>query len=216
VKHFVKYFEIQHSKIESKMSNTNPNTASSSQTKLPANVVPVNLEERKKKNDAWISAYKKTHGIKKQAVLPSATMQHNEWAIKSGWSMSDATTWRSLCEKAKYAMDDIEGQGILCLIAETIDIANHCDGHPVGLIHWARTEHGRPVWDLESVDYLKANMLPAEAVHHVDDDDDTVQSPPTTPNPADGVTCPGAPKRKRLTYEASQPFEDIDADCVRD
>lgn len=201
------------------MSATTAASSTSSQSKVPSNVAVINIEERKKKNDAWISAYKKTHGIKKQAVLPSATMQHNEWSIKSGWSMSDATTWRSLCEKAKYAMDDIEGQGILCLIAETIDIANHCDGHPVGLIHFARTEHGRAVWDLESVDFLKANMLPAEADHPVEIDDDDSPTPPSTPNdPFHGkrkVSAPQAPSKKRVLFEASQPYE-LDDDVIRD
>ena len=133
--------------------------------------------------------------------------------------MSDATTWRSLCEKVKYAIDDTEGIGLLCLIAETIEIANHCDGHPVALIHYARTAHGRPVWDLETVDYLKANMLPADADHPVDVDDDDGPTPPTTPNDpfaTSTASCPGAPKRKRAVhYEASQPY-DMDDDIVRD
>lgn len=199
------------------MSNSTQSASSTtSQAKLPANVVPVNLDERKKKNEAWMSAFKKTHGIKKQSTLPSATMQNNEWAIKSGWSMSDATTWRSLCEKAKYAMDDTEGIGLLCLIAETIEIANHCDGHPIAVINYARCEHGRAVWDLESVDYLKAHMLPAEEAHPVDIDQDDGPTPPNTPpSPKRKATAPGAP-RKRVLIEASQPFDFDDDDCVRD
>lgn len=199
------------------MSNSTQSASSTtSQTKLPANVVPVNLEERKKKNDAWISAYKKTHGIKKQAVLPSATMQNNEWAIKSGWSMSDATTWRGLCEKLKYAIDDTEGIAMLCLIGETIELANHCDAHPVGLIHYARTEHGKPVWDLDTLDYLKGNMLPAEDNHPVEIDEDDGPTPPNTPpSPKRKASAPGAPQRKRATFEPSQPF-DMDDDVIRD
>lgn len=197
------------------MSNSTQSASSTtSQTKLPANVVPVNLEERKKKNDAWISAYKKTHGIKKQAVLPSATMQNNEWAIKSGWSMSDATTWRGLCEKLKYATDDTEGIAMLCLIGETIELANHCDAHPVGLIHYARTEHGKPVWDLDTLDYLKGNMLPQEE-QPVDIDQDVDDLPATPPSPKRKLAAPGAPSRKRAVYEASQPY-DLDDDVIRD
>lgn len=198
------------------MSNTQTSASStSSQAKLPANVVPVNIEERKKKNDAWISAYKKTHGVKKQAVLPSATMQHNEWAIKAGWSMSDATAWRSLCEKLKHAMDDTEGIAMLCLIGETIELANHCDAHPVGLIHYARTEHGKPVWDLDTLDYLKANMLPQEDQPAIDIDADDDDIPSTPPSPKRKLAAPGAPSRKRVLYEASQPFE-MDDDTIRD
>ena len=130
----------------------------------------IDLEDRKKKNDAWISAFKKSHGIKKQSVLPSQTMQHNEWAIKTGWSMSDANTWRQLCEKAKFAMDDNEGVGILCLLSETVAMANHCDSHPIGLIHFARTARGRPVWDSGHVGLSPTNML----------------SPPNTPEGSRG------------------------------
>lgn len=146
-------------------------SAATKKTSLPLNVTKVDLEDRKKKNDAWIRAFKKTHGVKKQTTLPSQTMQHNEWAIRAGWSQSDATTWRALCEKAKYAIDDTEGLGVVCLIGETIAMANHCDAHPIALIHFARTSHGRPVWDLDTLDYLQAHLL---------DDEDVVQttSPP--------------------------------------
>lgn len=166
----------------------------------------VDLEDRKKKNDAWISAFKKTHGIKKQSVLPSATMQHNEWAIKSNWSMSDATTWRSLCEKAKYAIDDQEGVGILCLVSETIAMANHCDSHPIGLIHFARTAHGQAVWDLDALDYMQAHML---------DDDERVpfhdadgETPPATLEAE--MSAPPAPRGKRRALESTQAWDDHD------
>jgi len=208
--------------IESTMSESAQASSSSThtQTKLPANVVRVDLEDRKKKNAAWIGAYKKTHGIKKQTTLPSATTAHNEWAILQGWSMIDATTWRSLCEKAKYATDDTEGVGILCLLAETIDIANHCDTHPVGLLHNARTAMDRKVWDLDSVDFLKANLLAevdetAEREGFIPDDDDGPTPPNTPPSQKRKVSAPSAPSRKKAMYEASQPF-DIDDDVVRD
>lgn len=169
----------------------------------------VDLEDRKKKNDAWISAFKKTHGVKKQSVLPSATMQHNEWAIKSNWSMSDATTWRSLCEKAKYAIDDQEGVGILCLVSETIAMANHCDSHPIGLIHFARTAHGQAVWDLDALDYMQAHMLDdGERVPFSNPDGPT---PPGTPE-ADmkELSAPSAPRGKRRALESTQAWDDHD------
>lgn len=187
--------------------------ATTSQANLPTNVVKVDLEDRKKKNDAWIRAFKKTHGIKKQSVLPSATMQHNEWAIKSSWSMSDATAWRTLCEKAKFAMDDTEGIGILCLLSETVAMANHCDSHPVGLIHFARTSHRRPVWDLDTLDFLQQNLLSEEP-----------NTPPGTPNqdPAASPTYEGhlkEKKRRRLLVEdqPTQPYaSDDDDEIIRD
>lgn len=182
-------------------------SASTTQAKMPTNVVKIDLEDRKKKNAAWISAFKKSHGVKKQSVLPSATMQHNEWAIKSGWSMSDATTWRGLCEKAKFAMDDTEGVGILCLLSETVAMANHCDSHPIGLIHFARTSHGRPVWDLDTLDYLKDHLL-----------DEVSSTPPGSPEMAVPGALDDRPRTKRrLDFEeqATQPY-DIDDDIVRD
>lgn len=165
------------------------------QTKVPTTPIQISvLQDRKKKNEAFVRAYKKENNIKTQAVLPSATMANNEWAIKSGWSMSDATVWRGLCEKAKFATDDVEGDGIICLLKETIEMANHCDAHPVGLIHFARTSHGRPVWDLDTLDYLQANMLPSGATPEqiMDDDDD--------------VTVTTTSGKKRL-FQPAQPFE---------
>lgn len=162
-------------------------SAVAQKTSLPLNITKVDLEDRKKKNDAWIRAFKKTHGVKKQTTLPSQTMQHNEWAIRSGWSQSDATTWRALCEKAKYAIDDTEGLGVVCLIGETIAMANHCDAHPIALINFARTSHGRPVWDLDTLDYLQAHLLEEEDVgistdadnrfDNMDNDDDGFDLP---------------------------------------
>ena len=128
-------------------------------------------------------------------------MQHNEWAIKTGWSMSDANTWRQLCEKAKFAMDDNEGVGILCLLSETVAMANHCDSHPIGLIHFARTARGRPVWDLDTLDYLQQNML----------------STPNTPEEDHAVETP-RPNKRRLAFEdhATQPVDADDDDVLRD
>lgn len=166
-------------------------SAAVQKTSLPLNITKVHLEDRKKKNDAWIRAFKKTHGVKKQTTLPSQTMQHNEWAIRSGWSQSDATTWRALCEKAKYAIDDTEGLGVVCLIGETIAMANHCDAHPIALINFARTSHGRPVWDLDTLDYLQAHLL----------DDDEV-----------GAKTPSPPKQTLLCDECVDIDDDDDED----
>jgi hypothetical protein len=164
----------------------------------------VDLVERKKKNEAWMRAFKKTHGIKKQSVLPSATTQHNEWAIKEGWSMMDANTWRSICEKAKFATDDTEGEGILCLISETIAMAGHCDAHPIALIHLARTQYERKVWDLDALDYMKEHMLHDASV-------------PNTPEHAVESSVPSAPRKRRMIEDqASQPFSLSDDDVIRD
>jgi len=202
-------------------------------TVVPTVFTKVDLEDRKKKNDAWIHAFKKTQGVKKQTTLPSQTMQHNEWAIRSGWSMSDATTWRGVCEKAKYAFDDIEGLGIISLVGETIDMASHCNTHPIALIHFARTVHGRPVWDLDTIDYLKENMLsddekdsndivdidaPEGVVWGSDDEADTgnmggdqptqPMSPPTSP-PA--FPTEKRERKKRRLFEKRKPVSAEDA-----
>ena len=79
-------------------------------------------------------------------------------------------------------------------------MANHCDAHPIGLIHFARTARGRPVWDLDTLDYLQQNML----------------SPPNTPEEDHAVEAPRTHKR-RLVFEdqATQPVDDDD-DVLRD
>jgi len=207
----------KHFKIESTMSNSNTNTASSSrtlpETVLPKNVIRVDLTDQSKKNKVWITKFKRDNNVTKQTVLPSATMKHNEWAIKSEWSMSDATTWRSLCEKVKFALDDIEGEGLLVLIQETIMMAQHCGTHPIGLIHYARTEHGRVVWDVDSLDYLRAHLLPEEE-QALD-----VRTPPASPEPSKRkVQAPSAPRKRRLVEEmqATQPQDDMSDDVIRD
>lgn len=200
--------------------------ATTTKASLPLNITKVDLEDRKKKNDAWIRAFKKTHGVKKQTTLPSQTMQHNEWSIRSGWSQSDATTWRGLCEKAKYAMDDTEGLGVVCLIGETIAMAHHCDTHPIALIHFARTSHGRPVWDLDTIDYLSAHMLDDDnAPQPVDDDqssDDGFNLPDEIP-PTQPMSMPQSPpafptqeearkKRRRPLFGRKSKTDDDDLD----
>lgn len=197
---------------------------------LPLNITKVDLEDRKKKNDAWIRAFKKTHGVKKQTTLPSQTMQHNEWAIRSGWSQSDATTWRALCEKAKYAIDDTEGLGVVCLIGETIAMANHCDAHPIALINFARTSHGRPVWDLDTLDYLQAHLLDEDEVSAqttepaqtstllcdecIDEDDDGFDLPDEI-QPTQPMTPPAFPSIDEARQKRRRRFIDGD-DNARD
>lgn len=182
-------FELFHSEIIE-------TTMSTSTTRV------INLPEQKKKNEAWIRAYKKASGQKKQTVLPSAVTQNNEWAVRKGWSMQDATTWRGICEKAKYASDEVDGDAIIALLLETIEIAGHCDTHPIGIIHFARTQHDRKVWDLDTLDYLQANLLGE-------------QTPPGSPRETEP---PGAPVKRRRDYEATQPdflqedTVDLDAD----
>lgn len=229
--------KVHHSKIVKTMSENAAATTSAAVQKasLPLNITKVDLEDRKKKNDAWIRAFKKTHGVKKQTTLPSQTMQHNEWAIRSGWSQSDATTWRALCEKAKYAIDDTEGLGLVCLIGETIAMANHCDAHPIALINFARTSHGRPVWDLDTLDYLQAHLLDdqdvdAEATTEpaqtssilcddcIDDDDNDGFDLPDEIHPTQPMSPPAFPSIKEAQHKRRRRLIDgnLDGDHARD
>ena len=82
-------------------------------------------------------------------------------------------------------------------------MANHCDSHPIGLIHFARTSRGRPVWDLDTLDYLQQNMLSPEA------------SPPNTPEEEPSTH---ARSKRRLDFadQATQPYDMDDDGCVRD
>lgn len=166
--------------------------------------------DKKKKNDDWIRAYKKASGQKKQTVLPSAVTQNNEWAVRAGWSLTDAATWRNLCEKAKYAGDGAEADGLISLLAETIEMAGHCDTHPIGLIHFARTAHGQKTWDLDTLDYLAAHMLTVDA------EKDGAQ-PPSPEIFTEVGEAPGAPRKKARVrdYEATQPVE-LDDDDIED
>lgn len=139
--------------------------------------------KKKSDNEKFIKAFKKASGQKSQTVLPTMTNTHNEWAVREGWSICDAMHWRSLCERAKTAQDDIEGDSFLELLLGTIELAGRCESHPVGLIAYARTAFGAKTWDIDTLHMMMDNLLeedgPAkegpefgEQVDIDDDDDD--------------------------------------------
>lgn len=104
--------------------------------------------------------------------------------------------WRSLCERVKYARDDIEGESLLELMIETIEVAAHCNSHPIGLIAFARTNFGAKTWDIDTVHMLKDNLLGDDEIpegSEVDADDDEHS---------------GSGKRRKRDYEASQVIVD--------
>jgi len=98
-------------------------------------------------------------------VLASQVNDHNEWAIMSGYKIRDAQTWRSLCEKLKFSADSKNCEQLLDLFVDTIEIARHCDGHPIALINYAREELGIPRWDKTALDQVVNRLLCWEAEH---------------------------------------------------
>lgn len=108
--------------------------------------------------------------------------------------MMDATSWRSLCEKAKYARSDAEGSGIFAIVCDTIDLAAHCGTHPVGIIHFARTSFGLKTWDMDSVEFLKDNLLDQEDEDQPPSDHDDDE---TDLDGQMGGECPPAPKKRK-------------------
>lgn len=161
----------------------------------------------KERNDNFVRAFKRINNIKAQSKLPSPTQLHDEWAIRQGWSVVDATTWRRLIDSARCASDDEAGKAVICLLRGTLLLADHCHGHPVGLLHVARTTFGHGVWNREALDDLTTNMLPSD----VDDDWEATQ--PTTPPQSPSHEAPGAPKRLRRTFgDVYQPDADDDDD----
>lgn len=174
--------------------------------------MPLSAKEKKEFNDNFVKAFKKQSGVKKQTTLPTASVMHNEWAIKSGWSMADAMTWRCLCEKVKFAQDDAEASALFAVVNDTIEIAAHCQTHPVGLIHFARTSLGVKNWDMDAIEFVKDNLLmdptdpDNEATLHLDQPED--QDDIEDDRHQDDFHEP-AGKRKRM--EASQPWQADDA-----
>lgn len=150
--------------------------------------------EKKAANDKFIKAFKKSSGQKTQTVLPSATTANNEWAVREGWSICDAMHWRSLCERAKHAQDDVEGDSFLELLMGTIEVAARCDSHPIGLIAYARTAFGAKTWDIDTLHMMMDNILEETDTVDVDKDDDEGSG--------------SGKKRKFATqkYDASQPY----------
>lgn len=186
-------------------------------TDLPISATATVSKDVRTKNEAYIAAMKKASGAKKQTVLPSATTANNEWAVRQGWSMHDAAVWRNLCEKAKYAQDDVEGDGIMALLFETISMAGHCDTHVIGLLHFARTTYDRGTWDIDTIDYLSKNLL-AEPSKTVDNLDLAIPGSPPRRAVESKTAAPAQPRAKRrLEYEdqATQPYtppSDVDED----
>lgn len=128
--------------------------------------------KRKADNDKFIKAFKKQAGAKTQTVLPTAITAHNEWAVRQGWSICDAMHWRSLCEHAKLAQDEIEGDSTLELLLGTIEIAARCDSHPCGLIAHAREAFGAKTWDIDTLHMMMDQLIPEDEQDQVDVDDD--------------------------------------------
>lgn len=157
-----------------------PASSSSSSVPTASGVLTAGGRSR---NEAFIRRFRKENGVMKQSTLPSTSTAHSEWAIASGWSMKDAQDWRSLCEKLKFAREDQQGRELIGLVEGTISLANHCDSHPIGLLHFARVERGIPVWDATALVTLKSTLLPSDgeasdegSSMSVEDDDAT---PPT-------------------------------------
>lgn len=160
--------------------------------------------QKKESNDKFIKSFKKASGQKTQTVLPSAVTANNEWAIKNDWSIVDAMHWRALCEKAKFARDDIEGESYLELLIDTVEMAAHCESHPIGLINFARTQFGAKTWDIDVLHMLKDNLL-------VDDQEGGSSEHPEVD--VDDEEASGDGKKRRRLFpldDASQPFAEDD------
>jgi len=121
----------------------------------------------KETNQAYIRAFKARSGPQVQTKLPTPVSVQNDWAIKNGWDTAAAQTWRALAEKFKYTIDTGDGSAV-DLMFETLALAEKCDAHPIGIIHHARTAMGRPVWDRDTVEFMKANLVASE--DEVDED----------------------------------------------
>lgn len=161
------------------------------------------IEKRDATNKNFVKAFKKASGVKKQTTLPTASVLHNEWAVKHDWSMADAMTWRCLCEKVKYAQEDAESSALFAVIADTIDLSAHCETHPVGLIHFARTSFGLRTWDMDAIEFLKDNLLAEDDKAPSDHDDDD-----TDVDKELGGVCPPAPQKKRKAFGLAESLEE--------
>jgi len=195
-------------KATSTTTTVSPSTGSvfrapSAPRKIP-NVVPRDLVQARAQNAVFIAAMKKASGAKKQLLLPSAATQNSEWAIKSGWSMQDAQTWRALVEKAKFATDDEEGKKLLSLVSATIVMAAHCHSHPVGLIHFARTEYAIKQWDAQAAAFLRENLLDDVADDVVEIVDDAEETEPDR----DDESSSGTGKRRKYEHATQPDFDE--------
>lgn len=150
-------------------------------------------ELRKRKNAKFIANLKKISGQKKQTVLPSAVAGHNEWAIRMGFTIQDAIVWRRVCEEAKYASDEIDGDTKLELLFGTIDLASSMGCHPLEIIKASR-DQGQKSWHLE--DYYAFR--------------DILQNAATPPQSPSQEVAPDAPRKKRMLSATQPDFESDD------
>lgn len=189
------------------MSSTKPVTTSTT------TIVPVDLVAAKKRNEAWIAAWKKANGVKKQATLPTKVEEHTAWVLQQGWSMRDAMAWKNLCEKAKFSAS-VPIDADLDLLHDTLELAAHVDTHPIGLICFARCELHQLEWTLRAAQAIRDRFIGVACVDEGEDDDVVVLVPPNTgrgtPEDDDDAPTSGEGKKRKFIpmTQASQPYDD--------
>jgi len=184
------------------------------------------VEDSKKKSAAFVADWKKRTHHTTQTTLQTKSEAFTAWCLTQGWAMKDMRTWTTLCEKAKYSVCDGNVADELKLLLETVDLADHINCHPVGLICYARCEMKIQDWNLEGIRAVRDTILEHEVEQSddVEPDGGPAESGEDTDVEEDEVlVCPGAPtKRPRaqapaeemldLTMEPTQLERDFDAD----
>jgi len=170
-----------------------------------ANVVVMSLEERKKRNDAFVANFKRAGSAMKQTTMQTKSEKFTAFVLENGWSMKDMRTWTALCEACKTCQSPRDIGEAMRLLSDTIDLAVHLDVHPIGLICYARAEFKQFDWTMAALEVVRSRLLVEEEAEEdvvVDltadeDNDDEEETVEEDLNPKAKLVCPGAPSRKR-------------------
>jgi len=168
-------------------------------SKIPKNVAVIDLTVEDEKNKKFISEWKAKHGVMRQSTLQSKPEAMTAWVFQQGWTIKDMRAWTAMLDGVKFEKFEGDWTDPFKLLYLTLDLAEHLQVHPIGMLCFARVEHGITTWDLEGLDKFKSVVIPVS-----DDESDGYE----TDGPSTcATTCPDAPKRKRLCFVEDEAGE---------
>jgi len=180
-------------------------------SKIPENVKVIDLTVEDEKNKDFISQWKRNHGVMRQSTMQTKAEAMTAWVFEQGWTVRDMRAWNAIVDAVKFEKFEGAWSDPYKLLYLTLDLAEHLQVHPIGMLCFARVEHKIMQWDLEGLEKFKAVVIPDSDQSESESNDET-EGPTTSAS-----TCPGAPKRRRtirfVEDEAGELVEQDD-DCT--
>jgi len=167
------------------------------------------VSDTKVKSAAYVRDWKKRAHVTTQTTLQTKSESFTAWVLKQGWPLAQMRTWTSLCEKAKYSHSGDGSGDELKLLYQTLDLADHLDVHPIGLLTYARSEMRLHDWTLEAIKAVRDTLLQEdEEAAENDSNGNSAGSDDETEVTDEVLVCPGAPQKKaRTAHEDERPLD---------